>query len=187
MDDIDQLIAELHASGGASSGGGAPLGDSRRLEGWLRLLADAGGSDLLLVAGASPSIRVEGRVRPLAEGPLDGVDVEDAVLPALAPHARRIYRDAQIADGSFRVQGLGRFRINLHRERGRAAAAVRALPSRVPRLATLGLPASVELLTHLPRGLVLLGGPPRARRSSSPLARGDAGHPREAGPGPRSG
>jgi twitching motility protein PilT len=158
MNDIDQLIAELHASGGAPAGG-AKIGDTSRLEAWLRMLVDAGGSDLLLVAGAPPSIRVEGRVRPLAEGPLDGVDIEEAVLPALAPHAQRIYRQALIADGSFRVQGLGRFRINLHRERGRAAAALRALPSRVPRLATLGLPPSVELLTHLPRGLVLIGGP----------------------------
>jgi len=158
MDDIEQLITELHASGGAPARTRG-LGDTSRLEGWLRLLADAGGSDLLLVAGAPPSLRVEGRVRPLAEGPLDGIDIEESVLPALAPHARRIYRDAQIADGSFRVQGLGRFRINLHRERGRAAAALRALPARVPRLSTLGLPPSVELLSHLPRGLVLIGGP----------------------------
>ena len=182
MDDIDQLIAELHASGGAASTGGAPLGDPSRLEGWLRLLADAGGSDLLLVAGAPPSIRVEGSVRPLAEGPLDGVDVEEAVLPALAPHARRIYQQAQIADGSFRVQGLGRFRINLHRERGRAAAAVRALPSRVPRLATLGLPPSVELLTRLPRGLVLIGGPTGSGKTTTlaalvdEISRRDARH-----------
>jgi twitching motility protein PilT len=156
--DIDHLIAELHASAGVPAGSAA-TGDTSRLEGWLRILADAGGSDLLLVAGAPPSILVDGRVRPLAEGPLDGLDVEEAVLPALAPHARRLYRQAQIADSSFRVQGRGRYRINLHRERGRAAAAVRALPARVPRLATLGLPPSIELLTHLPRGLVLIGGP----------------------------
>src|SRR5437870_12439653 len=102
MDDIDQLIAELHASGGSPAGGASMRGASR-LEGWLRILAGAGGSDLLLVAGAPASIRVEGRVRPLAEGPLDGIDIEEAVLPALAPHAQRIYREAHIADGSFRV------------------------------------------------------------------------------------
>src|SRR3954447_20549158 len=101
-DEIDHLIAELHASAGAPAG--PATGDTSRLERWLRTLVDAGGSDLLLVAGASPSIRVDGRVRPLAEGPLDGVDVEEAVLPALPPHARRIYRAAQIADASFRVQ-----------------------------------------------------------------------------------
>jgi twitching motility protein PilT len=173
MDDIDQVIAELHASEGAAAAGAA-AGDTSRLEGWLRRLADAGGSDLLLVPGAPPSIRVDGRILPLAEGPLDGVDVEEAVLPALAPHAQRIYRQAQIADGSFRVPGLGRFRINLHRERGRAAAALRALPSRVPRLASLGLPASVELLTHLPRGLVLIGGPTGSGKTTTLAALVDA-------------
>jgi twitching motility protein PilT len=155
-DDIDQLIAELHASTTAPAG--AAVGDTSRLERWLRMLADAGASDLLLVAGSPPAIRVEGRIGPLAEGPLDGVEIEESVLPALAPHARRIYRQSLIADGSFRMSGLGRFRINLHRERGRAAAAVRALPVRVPRLSTLGLPPHVELLTHLRRGLVLIGG-----------------------------
>jgi len=158
-DDIDQLIAELHASTSGLPVTSPATGDTTRLERWLRILADAGGSDLLLVAGAPPSIRVDGRVRPLAEGPLDGLEIEESMLPALAPHARRIYRQAQIADSSFRVQGLGRFRINLHRERGRAAVAVRALPARVPRLASLNLPPSVELITRLPRGLVLIGGP----------------------------
>ena len=74
-------------------------------------------------------------------------------------HARAQYRDAGIADASHRVRGVGRFRINLHRERGRAAATVRALPTQPPRLASLGLPPGTEALTRLPRGLVLVGGP----------------------------
>jgi twitching motility protein PilT len=155
-DEIDQLIAELHASTAPAT---PATGDTARIERWLRILVGAGGSDLLLVPGAPPTIRVDNRVRPLADGPLDGVDVEEAVLPALPPHARRTYRQSLIADGSFRVQGVGRFRINLHRERGRAAAAIRALPTKVPLLSTLGLPSSVALLAELPRGLVLIGGP----------------------------
>jgi twitching motility protein PilT len=156
--DIDRLILELNATASPEPAHVAPA-STTRLDRWLRLLADRGGSDLLLVAGAPPTMRVKGTVAPLAEGPLDGLDIEEAVVPALAPHARRQYRDRQIADASYRLTGLGRFRINLHRERGRAAAAVRMLPPRVPRLATLDLPPQVELLAQLPRGLVLLGGP----------------------------
>lgn len=167
MDDeaIDQLIAELHATADAAS---PATGDTGRLEQWLRILVDAGGSDLLLVPGAPPSIRVDGRVRPVvADGPVDGVDVEEAILPALPPHARKAYRHQMVGDGSFAVSGLGRFRINLHRERGRAAAAVRALPSRVPRLASLNLPHAVEALARLPRGLVLVGGPTGSGKSTT--------------------
>jgi twitching motility protein PilT len=175
-DDIDRLILELHASTAPAPG----TGDLARIERWLRLLASRNGSDLLLVGGAPPSIRVDGRVQPLAEGPLDGVDIEDAVLPALPPHARRIYRDAHIVDASFRIGGVGRFRINLHRERGRAAAAVRLLPSRVPRLNTLGLPQSIELLAQLPRGLVLIGGPTGSGKTTTLAALVDAINRREA-------
>ncbi len=158
--DLDELIRELNATAPIVPGSmSAPTGDTTRIDRWLRIVASQNGTDLLLVAGAPPSVRVDGRVLPMDEGPLDGVEVEDAVLPALPPHARRIYRDHLIVDASFRIQGVGRFRINLHRERGRAAAAVRLLPQRVPRLSTLGLPAQVEQLASLPRGLVLVGGP----------------------------
>ena len=158
-DEIDRLISELHSTAERPGEHPSLAPGTARLEAWLGLLAARKGSDLLLVAGAPPSIRVDGRVQPLAEGPLDGVDIEDAVVPALAAHARRQYRDAHIADASFRLQGVGRFRINLHRERGRAAAAVRLLPTKVPRLASLGLPSAVEHLARVPRGLVLIGGP----------------------------
>jgi twitching motility protein PilT len=163
-DDIDRLILELHSSAAASP----RPGDPSRLEGWLRLLAARNGSDLLLVAGAPPAIRVDGRVHALAdEGPLDGPEIEDAVLPSLPSFARRAYRESPIVDASFRIAGVGRFRVNLHHERGRAAAAVRLLPQRVPRLATLGLPASVDLLSQIPRGLVLLGGPTGSGKSTT--------------------
>ena len=168
-DDLDELIRELNATpadpsaldteGPVTASIAVMPGDTSRLERLLRLVGAHHGADLLLVAGAPPMVRVDGRVQPLDEAPLDGADIEEIVLPALPPHARRLYRDTQIADASFRIQGVGRFRINLHRERGRAAAAVRMLPQRVPRLATLNLPAQVEQLATLPRGLVLVGGP----------------------------
>ena len=132
---------------------------TKRLDQWLSALVAQGGSDLLLIAGVPACIRFEGQVKPIATEVLTGPEIEDAVVPALFPRAVEQYREIRIADSSYRVEGLGRFRINLHRERGQAAAAVRALPAEVPRLNQLHLPPSVEALTRLPRGLVLIGGP----------------------------
>jgi twitching motility protein PilT len=158
-EDINQLIRELNddrPGSGAIAGEGS---EAVRLDRWLEELVQRAGSDLLLVAGAAPAVRIDGSISALPGPPLSGEEIEEAVLPALASHARAQYRNAGIADASHRVRGVGRFRINLHRERGRAAATVRALPTQPPRLATLGLPPGTEALTRLPRGLVLIGGP----------------------------
>jgi twitching motility protein PilT len=155
-DDLDALVTELNA--GAPQARSAD-GQTERLRAWLEQVVERSASDLLLVPGAPPSVRVDGQVVALLEGPLGGEEIEDAVAPALPPHARKTYRETGIADGSFRTPDLGRFRINLHHERGRPAATIRRLPSAAPRFASLNLPPSVEALTRLPRGLVLVGGP----------------------------
>jgi twitching motility protein PilT len=157
--DLDALVSKLNA--GAPQPPGADE-QTVRLRTWLDAVVARSASDLLLVAGAPPSLRVDGAVvalDPAYGGPLSSEEIEDAVLPALPPHSRRIYRESGIADGSYRSRDLGRFRINLHHERGRTAAAIRRLPAVVPRLASLQLPSNVEALSRLPRGLVLVGGP----------------------------
>ncbi len=132
--------------------------DSVQLNLWLEQLVSLKGSDLLLVPQAPASMRVEGTLVAIGDSRLTGDEIEAAVLPALAAHARAEYQQKQIADSSYRIEGLGRFRINLHRERGRAAATVRALPSKVPRLEQLHLPAGARALAKLQRGLVIIGG-----------------------------
>ncbi len=139
------------------------------LEEWLGLLRERGASDLYLVGGSPPAIRIGGSVEKLSEPPLDGATIERAVLPALPGYAADRYRAHGVADASLRRAG-GRFRVNLHRERGRAAASIRALPLTPPRLDELGLPAAVEALTRLPRGLVLIGGPAGSGKSTTVAA-----------------
>ena len=135
-----------------------PHSDSARLGEWLQNLISQNGSDLLLVADAPASIRVEGVLSAIDAQLLSGEEIETTVLPVLAPHAQEEYRQYGIADSSYRVEGLGRFRINLHRERGRPAATIRALPSKVPLLGELHLPAGVAAIAGLQRGLVIIGG-----------------------------
>lgn len=133
-------------------------GSTEQLDRWLAELVSRHGSDLLLVPNAPPSIHVEGDVLRIAADPLTGEQIEAAVLPALAPYAREHYRDNQIADSSYRLPTGDRFRINLHHERRQAAASVRALPSKVPALSDLHLPAGVAALAKIQRGLVIIGG-----------------------------
>jgi twitching motility protein PilT len=176
-DDVDRLVEELNAARPAAPS--AP-GDLARITGWLQELVHLRGSDLLLVAGLPPSYICDGRVRTdTLQAPVDAVDIEQAVLPALPPHARRQYREGGIADASLKLPELGRFRVNLHRERGRAAAAIRLLPATPPALASLGLPPSVEQLSRLPRGLVLVSGPTNTGKTTTIAALVDAINARE--------
>lgn len=156
MDELPKI--ELVRETEEPEGKRADAAGSARLNQWLAALVERGGSDLLLVSGTPASIRLKGEVVNLDMRSLQSAEIENAVLPALSSHASRQYKEAQIADSSYHVNGLGRFRINLHRERGRAAAAIRSLPTKIPTLKELHLPAGLEALTRLPRGLVLIGG-----------------------------
>jgi twitching motility protein PilT len=162
--ELNRLVRELGDARGAEPG---DTEARATLDQWLATQVEKGGSDLLLVEGAPPCIRVQGEVKKIEAAVLDGTDIEAAVLPALPLHALKLYREESIADASYRIEGLGRFRINLHRERGRAAASIRALPMRVPGLAELHLPATVANLARLPRGLVLIGGAAGSGKSTT--------------------
>ncbi|BCS35889.1 twitching motility protein PilT [Luteitalea sp. TBR-22] len=178
--DDDVAAADRDQSREEPRRGDAGAGPAPRLEAWLREVVRRQGSDLLLVSQAPPSARVEKRVVPIGEDVLDGAAIERAVLPALPPHAREAYARDGIADASFGLEGVGRFRVNLHRERGRAAATIRALPRAVPRLSSLDLPAQVEQLAHLTRGLVLIGGGTGSGKSTTLAALVDEINRREA-------
>ena len=128
QDEFERLILALQGADAAvpavdpvEQGGGV-------LEPWLRMVADRGASDLLLVAGEPPALRIEGRVHRLG-GRSTAWTSRKRPAGAAAARAPQ-YRDAGIADARVRIAGLGRFRINLHHERGRAAAAIRMLPAR---------------------------------------------------------
>src|SRR6476646_364601 len=106
----------------------------------LETLVQRNGSDLFLVVGLPPAIRINGVVQRLETEPLDERDIEAAVLPSIPAHAAEQYRKSGYADSSLRLDGCGRFLINIHRERGRPAATFRALAAVPPRFSELNLP-----------------------------------------------
>lgn len=164
LHEMRRVAAEPETAGETTPRGSQ---DTSRLNQWLKILVERGGSDLLLIAGAPPCIRFEGEVKNIDSGTLNGPEIEATVIPALSQHGLDLYQKNHIGDSSYRVEGLGRFRINLHHERGVAAAAIRALPSKLPSIRELHLPAQVESLARLRRGLVLLGGATGSGKSTT--------------------
>jgi twitching motility protein PilT len=151
-DDLDRLIEALDGGHLAHPRSSAPL------DRWLTRMAERGASDLVLLAGEPPAFRIHGAIERSDAPALDGDDVEALVLPVLSPQAAHGYRERGTIDVSHRLAAVGRFRVNLHRERGRAGAVIRMLPGRVPRLAALGLPPATESLARIAHGLVIVGG-----------------------------
>ncbi len=128
------------------------------LERLLLEMTQRGASDLLLIAGNPPIVRLGGRLIRIDEQLLDGDDVAAYFAAFLTPRLQEQLRDNGAADFSLYVSRY-RFRVNVHRQRGMLAAAVRALPSEVPTLSQLHLPASLADLVKPTRGLVLVCGP----------------------------
>jgi len=179
FDDLDTLVSELHRSAPAVSTPEAA--DTLALVTWLRQVRELDGSDLLLVAGLPPLVRVKGQVSRLPGDGLTGEDIEGAVSSIVSPRLRERYRAGEAVDLAFTSRGLGRFRVNLHRERGRAAAAIRALPTRIPRVPDLHFSHDIALLAELPRGLVLVCGPTGSGKTTTLaalVAEINARHPR---------
>jgi len=140
------------------------------LPGWLASVRDAGGSDLLLVAGAPPTIRVRGRLQPAAPTALDSDTIAAATHAFVPPRLSSAFEGGAAVDLAFSLPGLGRFRMNLHRERGRVAAAIRALPTALPTIQGLGFSHDISLLADLPRGLVLVSGPTGSGKTTTVAA-----------------
>jgi len=130
----------------------------------LKKLIELKGSDLHLMAGQHPVIRVHGELTPLTEYPrftADGVkDIVYSIVTEDHRHSFETDRENRYElDFGYGVAGLGRFRINVHRQRGTVSAAIRALAGNIPPLNELGLPDSIRLFTTAKRGLVLVTGP----------------------------
>jgi twitching motility protein PilT len=158
----------------------AEVEEGEALDRLLVALVRTGASDLHLVAGLPPVARVDGRLVRLEESALDGDDLARLLAPHLGERSRRSLEARGYADFSLQLApgrapaGDGgaagrawRFRVNLHRQRGGLAAAVRALPREIPTLARLNLPESLAELVRPRRGLVLVCGPTGAGKSTT--------------------
>jgi twitching motility protein PilT len=124
-----------------------------------------GASDLHLMDGEPPVIRVDGKLRPLAGEPV--AEVERLLGPRLAAEARQRMAAGASADLGLGVEGAVRCRLNVYRTAEGLGAAIRLLRAAPPALAELGSPAPLDDLVELPHGLVIVCGPTGSGKSST--------------------
>ncbi|MBX3396245.1 MAG: PilT/PilU family type 4a pilus ATPase [Phycisphaerae bacterium] len=128
------------------------------MESLLQKALDHAASDLLLVANEPPTIYVDGRWHPLSDESLSAESVAALVDPILTSEHRHKLISVRDLDMGLSIQGLGRYRVNIHYQRGTLAAAIRAIPEQIPAFDSLGLPQQVLSFADYPNGLVLVTG-----------------------------
>lgn len=145
----------------------------------LKKMIEIKASDLHLVAGLHPAFRIHGELVPdeSFERP-NGEQTREMIYALLTEEQIRLFESSPDAryelDFAYGLPGVGRFRMNVHKQRGTVALAARALADRIPNIDELGLPPSVKELTKAKKGLILVTGPTGSGKSTTLAALIDA-------------
>ena len=124
----------------------------------LALAFKKGASDLHLIVGSPPLLRINGELIRTTMEPLTAEACQESVYSFLTPEQRARFERELELDVSVAVPDVGRFRVNIHRERGSVEAAFRTVHPHVASIQELGLPTVVSELCRRPNGLVLVTG-----------------------------
>ncbi len=165
--ELSKIVAELNRAAPSQKLAFRGVQSTASLDQLLHAAAGRGASDVLLIAGAPVMLRVTGNLTPGAGAVLEADDVRGLVLPLLEPAQLDELQKRKSVDLSFVRENLGRFRVNIHHQRGTLAASIRLLPSRIPSLESLHLPLSLAKLAERRQGLVLVTGPTGCGKSST--------------------
>lgn len=134
----------------------------------LRRAVALGASDVLLKVGAPPAVRLKADLVPMPEAPpMSHELVEAAVDVVLDDYHRRRFAAELQADLAYDNPELGRFRVNVFRQRGALSMVVRIIPNKVRTVAELNLPPVVERIADERRGLILVTGTTGSGKSTT--------------------
>jgi twitching motility protein PilT len=133
----------------------------------LRYTVEMGGSDLHIKAGNVPFVRVDGELEPTPFPALSSNDTAGAAIAIMPEHKRKEFEGSNEADFGYTMPGVGRFRVNVFRQRGMVGLAIRRVRSDVPTIEELLLPPVISQLAESPRGLVLVTGPTGTGKTTS--------------------
>ncbi|PLS16865.1 type IV pili twitching motility protein PilT [Bacillus sp. M6-12] len=138
-----------------------------RIDHLLRAGFELKASDIHMTVGVPPVMRINGELKKYGKDILKPDDTE-AMAKAIIPEAMwEIFKEKGELDFSYGIHGISRFRVNTYLQRSCVAMAVRIVPTRIPTLEELDLPAVLAKIAEKPQGLVLVTGPTGSGKSTT--------------------
>ncbi len=138
-----------------------------KIDAFFKLMNDQGASDLHLIAGQQPALRVRGEVERVKYKQLENDDLR-SMLYEIAPEDKiKAFEESGDVDFGYEIPGLARYRANFFMQRNGVGAVFRQIPNNIMNCEQLGLPSVVAKLATLPRGLVVVTGPTGSGKSTT--------------------
>jgi twitching motility protein PilT len=154
--------------------GGAPRAKPQRksiedvhLDELLEIMVANNASDLHMSVGLPPMMRIDGELKPTRYEILTAPLSQRIIYDVLTDDQIQRFETNLELDCSYQMRQIARFRVNVYRDRGSVASALRLIPQKVPTIRDLGLPPVVEDLARRPRGLMLVTGPTGSGKSTT--------------------
>jgi twitching motility protein PilT len=139
-----------------------------QLKDLLKLMVKKKASDLHITVGLSPQLRVDGKLHLLSEfPPLDPESTKDLAYGLMTQEQQNRFEQQKELDTAIGIKNLGRFRINIYRQRGSIGLAIRLIPFEIPTLDQLGLPKAARMFADKTSGLVLITGATGSGKSTT--------------------
>lgn len=139
-----------------------------KLEELLKLMVEKKASDLHITVGLSPRLRIDGILVALNElPPLTPEETQELAYSILTEQQKNKFEEEKELDASIGVKNLGRFRINIYKQRGSIGMAARLIPFEIPSIEELGLPEVAKIFADKPSGLILITGATGSGKSTT--------------------
>ena len=138
-----------------------------KIDAFFKLMNEQGASDLHLVSGQPPALRIRGDMERIKYKVLEN-DSLKAMLYEIAPeHKIKQFEETGDVDFGYEIPGIARYRSNFFMQRNGVGAVFRQIPENIMTAEQLGLPGVISKLASLPRGLVLVTGPTGSGKSTT--------------------
>jgi twitching motility protein PilT len=138
-----------------------------QIDGFFKLMNDEGASDLHMVAGQQPLLRIRGDIERVKFKKMENDELR-AMLYEICPEEKiKVFEEHGDVDFGYEIPGLARYRCNFFRQKYGVGAVFREIPSDIMTVEQLGLPSVIGRLAHLPKGLVLVTGPTGSGKSTT--------------------